>query len=175
METADTLPEVMTVTNCQKCKLYDSATGPASLSLSLNQGYNYPEVLGQKQQRLWFTAANAASSLGCASVFLTADKFYNSAFDGNRPELAVISENYVKIYVNNGGYNAIYNIDQTPAHKSTIYYSLCSVASNGTETCPTFIALGEFKPADNPFILITDIADVSPEMKSLTLPPAFSH
>eukprot|EP00951_Prasinocladus_malaysianus_P035423 scaffold365120_cov44-Prasinocladus_malaysianus.AAC.1 len=82
-----------------------------------------------------------------------------SGYDGSRPEMAVISENYVKLYVNNGGYYSVANYDDI---KSTIYYQLCTVGSDGTESCPaTYLELGEYKITDNPFILINDLADVS--------------
>jgi len=163
----------MTVTNCHGCALATSSGGAApAVGERLQQGYNYPEVIGQNQQKMWFDSAGGIllpSALpvgeGCqqqtiAGTFIdTPAEYFHTGYDGNMLEKGVISENYVKVYVNNGGWKSMANFAQNPDYKSTIYYALCSVASNGTETCPTYISLGEFEPADNPFILITDIAD----------------
>lgn len=158
----------MTVTNCHGCGLPTNAAATTTVtgSNSLQQGYNYPEPLGRQQQYLWFTSAAAVTiGMGCPAVtfagtysqFTERTTMYHTGYDGSRMELAAISENYVKIYVNNGGRAAML---YPTSLSSTIYYSLCTVASNGTETCPTYIALGTFYPTDNPFILITDLEDV---------------
>ena len=168
----------MTVTNCHGCALSNAANGLTGSNL-LQQGYNYPEVIGTNQQKMWFDSDGTPSLVnneGCQQKTIggiaqsTPASFFHTGYDGNMLEKGVISESYVKVYVNNGGYTSMSNFAQTTAYKSTIYYALCSVASNGTETCPTYISLGEFKPADNPFILITDIADVSADNSHSELP-----
>mmetsp|Transcript_12051 Transcript_12051/g.33881 ORF Transcript_12051/g.33881 Transcript_12051/m.33881 type:complete len:761 (+) Transcript_12051:279-2561(+) len=161
------LPETMTVTNCVGCQLATTAAGTKDANNYLKQGYNYPAALGYGQQRLWFTTAGAipTSTPGCTAAagnggFLAAfgayTTWFSSAYDGNRPEKVAISDSYIKVFVNNGGYNALANPTST---KSTIYYSLCTVSTNGTATCPTYQSLGEFYVTDNPFILVTDLID----------------
>eukprot|EP00191_Tetraselmis_sp_GSL018_P014393 CAMPEP_0177582828 /NCGR_PEP_ID=MMETSP0419_2-20121207/2979_1 /TAXON_ID=582737 /ORGANISM="Tetraselmis sp., Strain GSL018" /LENGTH=770 /DNA_ID=CAMNT_0019072143 /DNA_START=287 /DNA_END=2599 /DNA_ORIENTATION=+ len=170
LQTAGSLPETMTVTNCHGCELAKDVSGTHLTQgdhETMRQGYNYPEPLGYGQQRVWYNTAGGPGSLGCVgkaagataslkSNFGEHTKTFNSAYDGNRPELAAISERYVKVYVNNGGYNAAEHTDT----RSTIYYSLCRVDEKGAETCPPkYNELGEYSFLDNPFILISDLPD----------------
>eukprot|EP00873_Tetraselmis_striata_P025532 jgi/Tetstr1/445796/TSEL_033442.t1 len=113
----------------------------------------FPEVLTVTN----FHGLSMIQAGGYAGYFDNIQSSFNSALDGSRPEMAAISEGYVKVYVNNAGENAASNPTTT---KTTIYYMLCSVSSTGTETCPTnYLVLGEFLVSDNPFVHITDIAD----------------
>lgn len=165
-------PSVLTVTNFHGLDMLKETLPyiiPQSpLTSTLHQGFNYPEPLGRGQQRVLFNPDGTAGLIGCAQHGLAVplpsprwwgspERMFHSAKDGTRPELAAISEGYVKVYVNNAGTNAAENPTTT---KSTIYYNLCTVATNGAETCPSnYLTLGEFAVTDNPFIHITDLDD----------------
>lgn len=158
LKLAASYPSVMTITNCQACRL---ATTAGAAALTLEQGFNYPTALGENQKRLWYTAAGLGKTdFGCGldgySGVTHWTKFFNSAYDGMRPEKAVISDTYIKIFVQNGGTYAVSDTDSS--QKTTFYYALCKV-SGTTVTCPTYQSLGEFAYTDNPFILINNIAD----------------